>query len=86
MPHQHLFIEAPGGLLMASSQLVNRLADSIIKHGDKHYKNAKAERLISKNDLLQSVELANGERINGKNLYQTLIGTAPVHDRFPEVN
>jgi len=60
------FIESAWRIIDGSHQLVNRLADSIINNGGSIFKNAKAEKLNSQNDLLQSVELANGERIEGK--------------------
>jgi len=62
----HSFIESAWRIPDGSHQLVNMLADNILQNGGTIYKNARAERFVSVNDIIQSVTLSNGERIDGK--------------------
>jgi len=60
------FIQSAWRIPDGSQQLVNILADNITASGGTIYKNAKAVRLISEKDYVESVELLNGDRIEGK--------------------
>lgn len=60
------FIESAWRIPGGSHQLVNILADNIISNGGRILKNARAVKLISRNSALESVELENGERVEGR--------------------
>ena len=60
------FIESAWRIPDGSHQLVNILADNIVGCGGSIYKNAKAVKLNLKHDELESVELENGEQIEGR--------------------
>ena len=59
------FIESAWRIIDGSHQMVNILADNITGNGGTILKNAKAEKFHIENNLVRSVELANGERIEG---------------------
>ena len=60
------FIESAWRIVNGSHQMVKILADNITGNGGTLLKNAKAEKFITENDIIQSVELTNSERIEGK--------------------
>jgi len=60
------FIQSAWRIPDGSHQLVNILADNITANGGTVIKNAKVERLITENENVESVELGNGEHVEGK--------------------
>jgi all-trans-retinol 13,14-reductase len=59
------FIESAWRLMDGSHQLVNALAENIVRNGGRIYKNARAVKFLSGNNVIRQVELENGEPIEG---------------------
>jgi all-trans-retinol 13,14-reductase len=60
------FIDSAWRIVDGSQQIVNILADNITDNGGVILKNAKAERFITENNSIKSIELNNGDHIEGK--------------------
>jgi all-trans-retinol 13,14-reductase len=60
------FIESAWRVLDGSHNLVNALVNSVKSTGGKVLTNSNAVRFIPQNNLINSVELSSGERIEGK--------------------
>jgi all-trans-retinol 13,14-reductase len=60
------FIESAWRIVDGSHHLIKILADRILDNGGSIFKNAKAEKFISEDNKIKSVQLANGEEVEGK--------------------
>jgi all-trans-retinol 13,14-reductase len=60
------FIESAWRVLDGSHNLINALVDSVKATGGKLLTNSNAVRFIPQNNLINSIELSSGERIEGK--------------------
>jgi all-trans-retinol 13,14-reductase len=60
------FIESAWRVVDGSHLMINILAETVTNNGGSIFKNAKAGKLLTENGSIKSVELTNGEKIEGK--------------------